>query len=257
MTVKTNNVQNGGWGVDAVVRWMNNEPKPLYDSVKKRINNKVALYDYLTDFIEQFPCFPDLEDVTPMTTYKNDYFIKSGNDLLYDINVAIQYAKCKNCEDEYKSCNYQDCTLRDNKCHIDQFCSHTYGTTTLCFLKKHKLSFDEYQLAWHFDILSNEGDGNYTNKNVMYLHKKNYPDLVRRIGWKYHANILPDDFDLLQDEYKTSDRYMMWKDLYKLLITDSKSRYGGKKSRKSRNKKRKSNKKKRKTVKKRRLRKQK
>ena len=251
MTVKTNNVQKGGWGFAAIIRWINSEEKPLYKSVEKRIDNKEELYNYLTDFIKKFPCFPDLKEVTPMTTYKNGYFIKSGYDLLDDIEVAIEYAKCKNCEDEYKSCNYQDCTLRYNTCYKDRFCRNTYGTAKHCFLNKHILSFDEYQLAWHFDILSNEGDGNYTNKNVMYLHKKNYPDLVRRIGWKYHANILPDDFDLLQDEYKTSDRYMMWNDLYNLLFTDSKSNYGGKKSRKSRNKKRKSNKKKRKTVKKR------
>jgi hypothetical protein len=250
MTVKTNNAQKGGGVLDAAVRRMNNEKKPLYESVKKRINNKVELYEYLNKFIKKVPCFPDLEEVTPMTTYEDGYFIKSGKDLLHDIQVAIQYAKCKNCEHEYESCNYQDCTLRYSKCHIDQFCSHTYGTSKRCFLMKYILSFDEYQLAWHFDILSNEG-----YYNLMYLHKEDYPKLVRRIGWKYPN--LPKNFNLLDDSYKTSYDYIIWKDLYKLVITDSNSSYGGKKSRKSRNKKRKSNKKKRKTVKKRRLRKQK
>lgn len=252
MTVKTNNVQKGGgWFIDR---------KPLDDvRIKIKANNYEHLYNKLTGekMRTRLPCFPNINEVTDMDGTE---FVKKGQDLYDDIEVAIIYAQCKtyNCRDK-KLCHILDATNG-----IDFF-----GDTDFYYT----FNFTIFQLLWWFDKFAIRESSNYP-----YLDNPQYNEVQKRLIWKYN---IPDFFDMNKNIPGQEEKYPMardniyWYKFCEILYYNNnklqgifkkdknirsyfnRNRYGGKKSRKSRNKKRKSNKKKRKTVKKRRLRKQK
>ena len=256
MTVKTNNVQKGGFTSKTIFRFLTGEKKTLYDSLDDRINNKEKLYKYLTglSFNEKVPCFPELDKVTPMNGKRP---IKEGNDLKNDIQIGINYALCQKCEGH--NCN--SCYISDVKCHYNDICYDDESATKYvldknkCFLNYKNLSFDDYYLANYFKMYSKIINDAYTYPKTRYIEKSDYDDFREVVSWKFP--MLPYDFTLINDIHKP--KYLSWENLYEYIKDKPNyiAKYGGKKSRKSRNKKRKSNKKKRKTVKKRRLRKQK
>lgn len=249
MTVKTNNVQKGGgWFID----------RDPFDDVRIKIkaNDYEHLYKKLTGpkMSERLPCFPNIKEVTNM---KGKEFVKKGQDLYDDIEVAIIYAQCKThgCEDK-KLCHILDATNG-----IDFF-----GETSGLY----RFNFTIFQLLWWFNKFAIRKNG-----YKPHLTKNEYNIVREKLKWKYNIPIF-DDINInipgVEDRFPMPQDNIYWykfceiiyysndNNLKEIFENDKKiGSYfnGGKKSRKSRNKKRKSNKKKRKTVKKRRLRKQK
>jgi len=243
MTVKTNNVQKGGRKPILSILGLKNETSA--EQIIRYIYN-----DNTYKIRDEFPCFPKLSEVTPMDGDRPE---RKGDDLKTDIQIGIDYARCQICKGD--NC---DCFNEGNFCYRKQLCKDVKMSNELkyCFIPKDAvLSFDDYYLAWYFQLYSGYYKDSFSN-SIRYISRNNYPAFRDEVLWKFpmleDKRFSVDEHFILINSDSNNPNYLSWEILYDYIKKElEKRRRGGKKSRKSRNKKRKSNKKKRKTVKKR------